>query len=273
MPASLPKSAPQTFILDQTKVAAIEKQLYQSVPHLQVQLQNIINQRFASELSKTPDQTMYKPNSTLTEEEVLSILKKIHELSQLPGLTLDNETELYLEQQLADMLGFEVGITSDKVTLPFMKGTIDSLTHLYRSPTQSLQDIQSVREASIAKHRSSFGWHLNNSGDTTTDKSPSDFWIALPLRAMATPERSYADIKRWAFKKKMMVINPSEAIYCVAEIQDEYFDATNRYQFGGSPELIRRGLFWSPGNVGKALLFFVTDHSDSIKTGRYQVLS
>lgn len=251
-------------------IASAEQQLFTASPpeHSSV-LKSVISERFSTRSESQTQQKNLK--SSLSLDELASISKKLHELSQLPGLVFDAETELYLEQQLADMLGHEVSTHSEGIKLPFVKGIIDSLPHLLVSPSQKINQIGQVPEAGLRNTRSIFGWQFSGISDSS-NKFP-DFWVSLPLRSLVTTEYTYETVKNWAYKKKMLIINPADSLYCIATIQDEYLDPSNRHQFGGSPALIRQGLFWSYHNLGRAFIFFISDPNNTLKSGVYQLFS
>jgi hypothetical protein len=252
------------------KIISEEQALYSQFPEHKSLLQNVIDR--SSEETKPVIVTEKPRRSSLSQEELLSILQKVREVSQLPGATLEKDTALYLEQQLADVLGFEVTSTLGNYQLPFIKATIASLSHLQMQPVKKASDTTSyVPEAESSKKRSYFGWDSSPFSASSMNDSNEDnlFWLAVPLFHFKHQLSSLNQLKSWWRKRKMVVINPVEAIAVVAEVKDDFYDTSNKYQLGGSPAVIREGLFWSPANLGKSLVFFISDQSEAVACGKY----
>lgn len=252
------------------KIQSEEQALYNQFPEHQTILQNIISR---NTVQATPITVIEKSRrSQLSQEELFSILQKVREVSQLPGVSLDRDTALYMEQQLADVLGFEVTSTLEQCQLPFIKATIASLPHMQLQPIKKEIDPTSYTpEAESTKKRSYFGWESSPFSGSIIDGAAEEnlFWVAFPLHHFKHQLSSVNQLKTWWKKRKMVIINPVEAIAVVAEVKDDFYDTANKYQFGGSPAVIREGQFWSPMNLGKSLLFFISDQSSTVACGKY----
>lgn len=257
-----------------TFLSEAEQQLLRHFPAHETRIKSLLKSRFAATIKKAHKPTLRfeKRQTSLTQEEIFSVVQKIAQLSQLPGLTFDKETELYLEQQLEDILGFGISATSSSIKLPFVKGTIYSLPHLYSSPTAHKNSPPRIKEAGLDSKRSLFGWRMQPASTDSSTGINDEYWVSLPLRSFVSTDFSFVDIKKWAYKKKLLIINPLDAIYTVAEVMNEYNDPSNKYQIGGSPAVIRDGLFWSPQNLGKVMVFFMSDASNSPPPGVYSLL-
>jgi hypothetical protein len=272
MPASSAPARMRTSL--PTMVQTASDHLYEQYPQHKNTLSSIIRKRFSTEattpVSAAPTPPPFVP--TLPSEETFSILEKVNQLSKLPGLTFDKETQLYLEQQLEDVLGFGISTSIDSLTLPFNKGRVESLSHLYFKPGLLLPTFSKTREAGLDDRRPAFGWYMQS---PLTSQSPSDYplyWVSLPLRLMVDPTQTLAEAKQAVYKKKVVVINPSEALFAIAEIMNDYTDASHKYQLGASPAVIRDGLFWSPENAGSMMIFFIPESSNAPKPGVYSLL-
>lgn len=242
-----------------------KQDLFTAFPELSAIIDQIVQSRFEEDLPTSPRYSHKK--TSLSPEEQLEILQKLRQLSQLPGSTFDTETQLYLEQQLADLFGFEVSTTYQDLSLPFVKTTIESLPHLKSSPNLTDSLALPIPEAGLQSSRTLFGWHMNNS----STKESTDYWVSVPIRSLVSSQLSLSDIKKKTFKKKILLINPTEALYAVAHILDDYEDISHKYQLGGSPNLTREGLFWSPQNKGACMVFLIND-SSSPEPGIYDLL-
>lgn len=236
-------------------------------PQFQPQLERLLAVRFSESEEET--QKNAPLSSTLSPEEISSIFEKVRHISQLPGLEVDSETQMYLEQQLEDMLGFGISTSSDTLQLPFIKGVADSLPHSYAIPGSRQEGLSKIKEAGRARHRPVFGWQLHALSQSATDHP---YWVALPLRKMVSTSTNFVMVKKALFQKKVVLINPFEALCVVAEVLDEYTDASHKYQCGISPAVARHGLIWSPQNLGKILVFFITDPGAAPNPGVYPLL-
>ena len=205
--------------------------------------------------------------SNISKEEYESIMEKIVQLLQLPAGQLHEDSELYLEQQLSDILGFDVAATLDDNKLLFSTGVMKAMPHLKRSPTDKLDKHSNFHEAGISKNRSAFGWFGNSPDLTQKSIDQEKYYIGTPLYYLPDWNNNYAKIKKWYKFRKAVVINPAEKIAVVCSIGDIGPTTYTRRQFGGSPELIHAGKIWSPKSNGKVLVLFVDDPEDLVALG------
>ena len=242
--------------------------LLNDFPTVSSQVQQILKRLefSASYQAEKPVQNNLK--SSISKDEITSILNKLQEIIQLPSASFDQETLLYLEQQLTDILGFDISTTLDGVTLPFSKAIIKALPELKTTPHD--RKIAYIPEAGQSRNRSYFGWENTNLNLPNTDQnSDSLFWIAAPLFDPVTEKTTDSNPKKWWRNRKLVLINAVESIAVVAVVKDTFLDTSNKYQLGASPAVIREGFFWSPLNLGKSLVFFIDDPANQVKLGKY----
>jgi hypothetical protein len=222
-----------------------------------------------TELLKQINNVNSKDNlaSSISKEEYYSIMDKITQLLQLPAGQLHEDSELYLEQQLSDLLGFDVTAILNEQRLLFSTGIMKSVSHLKRSPTDTLNKHSNFHEAGISKNRSAFGWFTNSSELTDLEINQEKYYISTPLHYLPNWSSHYTDMKKWYKFRKAIVINPVERIAVVCSIGDIGPSTYTRQQFGGSPELIHTGKIWSPKSSGKVLVLFVDDPDNSVSLG------
>lgn len=212
------------------------------------------------------DQTDQKLNSNaVSTEEKQAILDKLAVLGRQPLATSADEL-LYLEQQLSDWLNLDIDSSHHDIALPHNQGMIAALPHLKQSPTDSLTKKPVLKEAGLTSKRSFFGWqHLINQ---TKPDPHHEFFISLPIFHLDAWSTQFQTLSKWFLNQAMLVINPTDGIFMIAKVHDIFFEPSNKYQFGGSPQLIRAGKFWSPQNMGKVIVFFVTDENQAVKPGK-----
>ncbi len=205
--------------------------------------------------------------SKISEEEYDSILQKIVQLLQLPAGQLEEESELYLEQQLSDTLGFDVVASLDGHRLLFSTGIMEAAPHLKRYPTDSLEEHTNYHEAGINKNRSAFGWFAASSELDQQAINQEKYHISIPLYFLPNWNTQYAELRSWYKFKKIVVINPAERIAVVGVIGDIGPTTYTKRQFSGSPELIHAGKIWSPKTAGHVLVLFVDDPENLVPLG------
>ncbi|MDQ5951271.1 MAG: hypothetical protein QG639_548 [Patescibacteria group bacterium] len=247
--------------------------LYKQFPAHEHRLKVLLDTRFVTkpisdQIVHTPTYH-FKPN--LPEEEVISIVEKARLVSLLPGTVMDKETSLYLEQQLEDVLGFGISSTLQSIKLPFNKGIAESLPHLFDTPSSIRVAIDVVPEAGRSKHRSFFGWNMSTLSDHASSEQ-NKYWVSVPIRSMSNDAFSLTNLKQWFFKRKMLIINPTDGLFAVAEVLDDYSSVTKKYQLGISPSLSREALVWSPQNLGRVLVFFIPESSKTPLPGVYSLI-
>ncbi|MBP7843041.1 hypothetical protein KA017_03485 [Candidatus Woesebacteria bacterium] len=205
--------------------------------------------------------------SKISEEEYNSILQKIIQLLHLPAGQLEEDSELYLEQQLSDLLGFDITANLNNHRLLFSTGIMESAPHLKRSPTDTLEAHSNYHEAGINRNRSAFGWFGSNTELDQQAVNREKYYISVPLYFNSDWSLQQSELKSWYKFKKIVVINPAEKIAVVGVIGDIGPTTYTRRQFAGSPELIHAGKIWSPQTCGRVLVLFVDDPENKVALG------
>lgn len=203
----------------------------------------------------------------VTAEEHDSIIQKLQSIVQMPPGHMEPETELYMEQQLSDMLGFEVTAELDGHRLNHSIGIMGGEQHLKRFPTDTLEKHIAVQEAGIAANRGAFGWFTEGGELTQRSIEREKYYFAVQTMYLPQWNQQHPSLKEWYKFRKMIVINPAEQTAVVGVVGDAGPAAWVKKQFGGSPEVIREAKIWSPKSKGRVLLFFVEDPSDTIPLG------
>ncbi len=210
------------------------------------------------------DQSMYQ---TLTQEEHEAVLQKMVGIVQTPAGHLPRQEELYLEQQLTDMLGFEVVAELEGVRLPYSIGMMAAQPHLRRHPTDLLMNHVTYLEAGIRESRGGFGWFTEMGQLTPAAIAREKYYISVPISFLPTWQTQNDVLKNWMKFRKMLVINPAEQCAVVSAVGDIGPADWMRAQFGGAPEVIRSAKIWSPNSRGHVLVMFINDPHDTIPLG------
>lgn len=205
--------------------------------------------------------------TSISQEEYNSIIAKMIQLLQLPPGQLEEDSELYLEQQLSDILGIDVVATLDEHKLLYSTGTMQAEPHLKRSPTDSLAKHENLHEAGINTNRSKFGWFTTLQDFSQEVIDAEKYYISVPLYYYPDWNQNSSELKSWYRLRKIVVINPSEQIAVVGVVGNIGPNIVGRKQFGGSPELIQAGKIWSPHSAGKVLILFVDDPQNTVPLG------
>ena len=173
------------------------------------------------------------------------------------SLTILPEKEaLYLEQQVSDLLGFEVSSTLEEKKLTCSFGKIQALDVFSLSPQAHPEDMVSVRGARIKRGRPSLGW-----AKQTEVSDANRYLLANHLVLLEDWHHKYAHYKNWYRWRKLLLINPFDRISVVVELASFTLPNPMQYQFGGSPALIRASQAWSPRAQGFVCVFFIPDAS------------
>lgn len=254
----------------------IEQQIQQSQPQLagallEYRAQLLSSQSSDDQTEKQHTQEFGTQPMPLSNEERDTLLTKLEQVAQLPIVALEREEELYLEQQLGELLGFEVSTELSGHRLPYVTGVARSVPHLKRTPTDSLGQHQRVLEAGIVSQRSHYGWQYPNS-----DQSPriqEAYSVSLPLQMIASQsQESLSKTLQWYHQQKLLIINAIDQVAGVCSVVDTFIDTSGKYQYGTSPELSRDCKLWSLQNKGRMIVFFVNDRNDSITPGSYSLV-
>ena len=203
----------------------------------------------------------------ILQQEHQEIMAKLSAYVNAPAGHLERETELYLEQQLSEMLGFKVRAELDGHRLNHSIGVMGAEQHLLRFPGDQLAEHDAYREAGIAPKRGAFGWFTENGQLTPDSILKEKYYVAVQLMYLPNWNQDHQELKPWYKFRKMIVINPAEQTAVVAVVADAGPAMWVKKQFGGSPEVIREGKVWSPKSKGKVLLFFVDDNENQIPLG------
>ncbi len=94
----------------------------------------------------------------ITEQELEEIIQKMISYVNMEPGHLPREDELYLEQQLTDLLGFSVAAELEDQRLNHSVGIMGGEQHLKRYPGDTLQQHDAYQEAGMAPQRGAYGW-------------------------------------------------------------------------------------------------------------------
>ena len=213
------------------------------------------------------EKTKDKLLAEVSQEEHEEIMKKLESIVQMPPGHMEKETELYLEQQLSEILNFEVTAELEGQRLNHSIGIMGGEQHLYRFPGDSLGQHDAYQEAGIAPNRGAFGWFTENGELTEKAIAREKYYFAVQTLYLPNWNTEHPTLKPWYKFRKMVAINPAERVAVVAVVGDAGPAAWVQKQFGGSPEVIREGKIWSPKSRGRVLLLFVDDPDDKIPLG------
>lgn len=205
--------------------------------------------------------------STITQDEHQTILDKMVSFVQRPAGHLEKESELYLEQQLTDMLGFNVAAELDGQRLNHSIGIMGGEQHLKRFPADTLDQHDSYVEAGIAPNRGAFGWFTEQGQLTEQSKMREKYYFAVQTMYLPAWNQEHRHLKEWYKFRKMIMINPTEKMAVVGVVGDAGPALWVKKQYGGSPEVIREGKVWSKAARGHVMLLFVDDPDDKIPLG------
>lgn len=205
--------------------------------------------------------------SQATLEEHQEIMAKMVGFVNRPPGHLEKEEELYLEQQLADMLGFSVTDNLGGHQLNHSIGIMGSEQHLKRYPGDDLSQHDAYQEAGMAPARGAFGWFTENGELTAEAIAREKYYFAVQTLYLPDWNSNYQELKPWYKFRKMIVINPAEEVAVVGVVGDAGPAQWVKKQFGGSPEIIREGKIWSTKTAGKVLLLFVDDPENKVPLG------
>ena len=205
--------------------------------------------------------------SEITAEEHDAIMEKLQSIVQQPVGHLERNEELYMEQQLSDILGLEVTAELEGHRLNHSIGIMGGEQHLRRFPTDTLDQHDAYQEAGIAPNRGAFGWFTENGELTEEAIMREKYYFAVQTLYLPDWNQNHAELKPWYKFRKMIAINPAEEVAVVGVVGDAGPAQWVQKQYGGSPEIIREGKIWSPKSRGRVILLFVDDPTDSIPLG------
>ncbi len=227
-------------------------------PHLQGQVPQVY--------AKEPAQ-QDELKAEVSKEEHNEIFAKMVGMVNRPPGHLAKDEELYLEQQLADILGFEVTAELDEHRLNHSIGIMGGEQHLKRFAGDDLSQHDAYLEAGMAPGRGAFGWFTENGQLTAEAIQREKYYFAVQTLYLPDWNSNYQELKPWYKYRKMVMINPAEEIAVVGVVGDAGPAQWVKKQFGGSPEVIREGKVWSPKSKGRVILWFVDDPENKIPLG------
>lgn len=205
--------------------------------------------------------------SEITQQELEEIIGKMVSYVNMDVGHLPKEEELYLEQQLSDLLGFEVVAELEGKRLNHTIGIMGGEQHLIRYPGDTLEDHDAYKEAGIAPNRGAFGWFTQDGELTQKAILMEKYYFAVQTMYLSDWNSNHGELKPWYKFRKMIAVNPAEGLAVVAVVGDAGPAMWVKKQFGGSPEVIREGKIWSPKTRGRVLLLFVNDPNDEVPLG------
>lgn len=203
----------------------------------------------------------------VTLEEHEEIMSKMSQMVKMPPGHLNREDELYLEQQIADMVGFEVTAELDGHRLNHSIGIMGGEQHLKRFPTDTVAQHDAYQQAGIAPNRGAFGWFTENGELTTKAIEREKYYFAVQTLYLPDWNENWSDLKPWYKFRKMIAINPADGMAAVGVVGDAGPAQWVGKQFGGSPEIIKDAKIWSKEARGRVILFFVDDPEDRVPLG------
>lgn len=235
-----------------------------STPLRSPEAQNTVQNAAASVLEQEPKNSQLFHQ--ISREEIEDIIEKLTILIAMPPGQLDSESELYLEQQLGEVLGLEVSSEIAGHRLLYNTGKVKALPHSKLHPTDTIAS-HVFPYAQLSEKRSSYGWFLEQGKVSEESEKVEKFFCALPLYFFADWQTDPKLAKKWYKHRKIIFINPMENLAVICAVSSIGPNAPSRYQFGASPETIVAGKFWSPRSSGRALVLFVDDPNDTVQLG------
>lgn len=203
----------------------------------------------------------------VTLEERQAIMDKLKEFAKRPVGHLPQEDELYLEQQLSDILGFEVTAELEGNRLNHSIGIMGGEQHLRRFPTDTLAQHDAYQESGIAPNRGAFGWFTENGQLTAEAILREKYYFAVQTLYLPNWNSDHVRLKPWYKFRKMVAINPADQVAVVGVVGDAGPAQWVKKQYGGSPEVIREGKIWSKEARGRVILLFVDDPENKVPLG------
>lgn len=205
--------------------------------------------------------------SVVSQEEYQAVIDKMRGYVQQPPGHLPEQEELYLEQQLSDMLGFEVAAELDGHRLNHSVGIMGGEQHLPRFPGDTIDQHDAFQESGITANRGAFGWFTE--GGVLTDKAIQREKYYFAVQTMYLPDwnSNHKELKPWYAFRKMIAVNPADQVAVVGVVADAGPAQWVNKQFGGSPEVVREAKIWSKEARGRVLLYFIDDPEDKVPLG------
>jgi hypothetical protein len=226
-----------------------------------------VDAQVLEKIQSQEDETQRKQLAQASLEEQELVISKLKSIVQMPPGNLNKEDELYMEQQLTDMLGFSVTAELDGNRLNHTIGIMGGEQHLRRYPTDALQGHDAYQESGIAPNRGAFGWFTENGELTNEAVQREKYYFAVQTLYLPNWNSDHQQLKTWYKFRKMIAINPAEETAVVGVVGDAGPAEWVKKQYGGSPEVIREGKIWSQKSRGRVILLFVEDPENKIPLG------
>lgn len=226
-----------------------------------------VDARLAEKILGLDSKTEEHLVAAVTLEEHEEIMNKMAQLVKMPPGHLGREDELYLEQQISDMVGFEVTAELDGHRLNHSIGVMGGEQHLKRFPTDTLAQHDAYQQSGIAPNRGAFGWFTENGELTQKAIEREKYYFAVQTLYLPNWNTNHSELKPWYKYRKMIAINPADGMAAVGVVGDAGPAQWVGKQFGGSPEIIRDAKIWSKEARGRVILFFVDDEEDKVPLG------
>lgn len=224
-----------------------------------------VAERLRAEATQAAHQEQLLAQVRAEEQQV--VVEKMQTLvKQAPG-HLAKEDELYLEQQLSDMLGFQVTAELEGHRLNHSIGIMGGEQHLRRFPNDTLDQHDAYRESGMAPNRGAFGWFTEGGQLTEEAIQREKYYFAVQTLYLPDWNSNHAELKPWYKFRKMVAVNPADKVAVVGVVGDAGPAMWVQKQYGGSPEIIREGKIWSKEARGRVILFFVDDPENKVPLG------
>ncbi|MFZ1721712.1 MAG: hypothetical protein WAU07_04355, partial [Microgenomates group bacterium] len=175
-----------------------------------------VNQQIETNLSNTRNLAA-STAKLITLEEFQVVIEKLSALSQLPPGTPLDETVLYLEQQLSDILGFTVCSHMPNRVLPLISGAIYAEEHIALTREDVDSSPERVKEAPFLNRRPAFGYFNDEIVSGAQNRA---YYVGLPLHTVPEWVGSAESIKKSFKGSKVLVINPADLRAVVAIVAD-----------------------------------------------------
>ncbi len=186
--------------------------------------------------------------SELGREETQSLFDNLKSWLDLPFPPIDPTMKLYVEQQLSDLIGFDLTSETAEQTLPVQQTVMSAMPHIKLQEKDSLPAHGNQLEAGLSTCRSTYGWLENDL-----------YGLYLPFHLLDEWSTNREMILSWFKGRKIVVCNPFTRNLTLAQCLGWWQPSSNKPSSGGTPDLIRQTQVWHSMSQGRVLLFFVAD--------------
>jgi len=209
----------------------------------------------------TLDQELVNPDTTpqfsaVLSDEVKELFIKLRSVVTNHQLWQDTQMRLFLEQHISDLIGFTVSSELEKTLLPVWHGRVSGLSHQKRSISDTLAQHRSHLEAGLSPYRIKSALSSDEMIGAEQYGVQYPAWLLSGYQASA--EATIAKLRR----HKWLIINPMHERIVVGDTLG-VMSPSHRYGLGLTPELMRLGRFWWPGQTGDALCLLVDRNCSS----------